>query len=234
MKGYVIVSKRQGKYSHEGTEKVGGDDRSGGGPDTKEAILKAAIDEFSEFGLAGGRVDRISTRAGFNKQALYYHYRDKEGLFEAALAYGYQKFSFANDEWLADVEDPMAAMSDLLDKIFDTVSENKNHISLISEENKLKGRHLYGDVLKSIKGYTDSIKKTIACIVSSGQEKGVMSNNIDVDYLYMCIIGNAIFYFNHSHTLSRIFDKDTLEENNINLYKESFKIFFLSAIGKKS
>jgi AcrR family transcriptional regulator len=30
---------------------------------TKDAVLKAAIDEFAEHGLAGARVDRIAQRA---------------------------------------------------------------------------------------------------------------------------------------------------------------------------
>ena len=56
---------------------------------TKAMVLKAAIDEFAQHGLAGGRVDRIAKRAGVNKQALYYHFGDKEKLFEAALVFGY-------------------------------------------------------------------------------------------------------------------------------------------------
>ena len=53
--------------------------------DTSQRILEAAIEEFTEHGLAGARVDRIADRAGANKQLLYRHFGNKEGLFDAAV-----------------------------------------------------------------------------------------------------------------------------------------------------
>ena len=52
---------------------------------TPERILDAAIEEFVEYGLAGARVDRIAERAGANKQLLYRHFGNKDGLFDAAI-----------------------------------------------------------------------------------------------------------------------------------------------------
>ena len=52
---------------------------------TADRILDAAIEEFVEHGLAGARVDRIAVRAGANKQLLYRHFGNKEGLFDAAV-----------------------------------------------------------------------------------------------------------------------------------------------------
>src|SRR3977135_2767643 len=52
---------------------------------TKAAILKAALEEFSHEGAAGARTDEIARRAGVNKALLYYYFKDKEGLYAAAL-----------------------------------------------------------------------------------------------------------------------------------------------------
>jgi TetR/AcrR family transcriptional regulator len=52
---------------------------------TKAAILKAALEEFSHEGVAGARTDEIARRAGVNKALLYYYFKDKEGLYAAAL-----------------------------------------------------------------------------------------------------------------------------------------------------
>jgi TetR/AcrR family transcriptional regulator len=38
---------------------------------TRRNILKAALREFAQLGLAGARVDTIAQRAGVNKQVLY-------------------------------------------------------------------------------------------------------------------------------------------------------------------
>lgn len=50
---------------------------------TKLRLLDAAKQEFSRFGLAGGRVDRIAKNAGCNKQLIYSYFQNKEGLFAA-------------------------------------------------------------------------------------------------------------------------------------------------------
>lgn len=52
---------------------------------TKDELLKAAKAEFAEYGLAGGRVDRIAESAGVNKQRIYGHFGSKDGLFDAVL-----------------------------------------------------------------------------------------------------------------------------------------------------
>ncbi|AYF98309.1 TetR/AcrR family transcriptional regulator [Protaetiibacter intestinalis] len=53
---------------------------------TRALLIEAAAAEFSEHGLAGGRVDRIATAAGVNKERIYSYFGSKEGLFAAALA----------------------------------------------------------------------------------------------------------------------------------------------------
>jgi AcrR family transcriptional regulator len=47
---------------------------------TREQLLKAALDVFSEQGYAAASVDEIAARAGVTKGAVYYWFRDKEDL----------------------------------------------------------------------------------------------------------------------------------------------------------
>src|ERR1700733_9214724 len=52
---------------------------------TRKAILRAAIREFSDHGLAGARTDRIAESAKVNKALLYYYFKSKHGLYAAAI-----------------------------------------------------------------------------------------------------------------------------------------------------
>lgn len=52
---------------------------------TRERILAAAVKEFSAFGLAGARIDRIADTATANKRSIYVYFESKELLFAAAL-----------------------------------------------------------------------------------------------------------------------------------------------------
>src|SRR5215831_11689283 len=48
----------------------------------REAILAAALDEFSARGFAATRLDDVARRAGVAKGTIYLHFRDKEALFQ--------------------------------------------------------------------------------------------------------------------------------------------------------
>ena len=48
----------------------------------REAILAAALDEFSARGFAATRLDDVAQRAGVAKGTIYLYFRDKESLFQ--------------------------------------------------------------------------------------------------------------------------------------------------------
>src|ERR687898_491111 len=51
----------------------------------REAILAAALDEFSARGFAATRLDDVARRAGVAKGTIYLHFRDKETLFQELI-----------------------------------------------------------------------------------------------------------------------------------------------------
>lgn len=80
--------------------------------DTRQRLLAAARDEFTERGLEGARVDRIAARAGVNKQRIYGHFGSKDQLFQAVVA-------AAIDEHVAALGLPTADLGDYVGRIFD-------------------------------------------------------------------------------------------------------------------
>jgi AcrR family transcriptional regulator len=52
---------------------------------TRERILEAAMAEFSAYGVAGARVDRIAATAKCNKNLIYVYFENKEMLFATLL-----------------------------------------------------------------------------------------------------------------------------------------------------
>jgi AcrR family transcriptional regulator len=51
----------------------------------RDAILAAALDEFSAKGFASARLDDVANRAGVAKGTIYLHFRDKEALFQELI-----------------------------------------------------------------------------------------------------------------------------------------------------
>ena len=60
-----------------------GADRQRDAERSRQALLSAALDEFSVHGFAGARVADIARRAGLNKQLINYYFGSKEGLYLA-------------------------------------------------------------------------------------------------------------------------------------------------------
>jgi len=52
---------------------------------TQARILAAAAAEFSAFGIAGARVDRIANAAKANKNLIYIYFESKDRLFDAVF-----------------------------------------------------------------------------------------------------------------------------------------------------
>jgi AcrR family transcriptional regulator len=53
---------------------------------TRQRLLEVAGEVFAEKGLKGGTIREICARAGVNLAAVNYHFRDKERLYNAAVA----------------------------------------------------------------------------------------------------------------------------------------------------
>ena len=64
---------------------------------TKRLLLDAATAEFSAYGLAGARIDRIAATAGVNKERIYQYFGKKDELFAQVLA---------TDQWFPGFDSP--------------------------------------------------------------------------------------------------------------------------------
>jgi AcrR family transcriptional regulator len=53
---------------------------------TRDRILAAAKDEFTEYGFAGARLNRIASTARASKERLYSYFASKDQLFDAVVA----------------------------------------------------------------------------------------------------------------------------------------------------
>ncbi|MDA3947129.1 MAG: helix-turn-helix domain containing protein [Helicobacteraceae bacterium] len=56
------------------------------GKSTKELILKASMELFSEYGYKAASVRKIASKVGIRESALYNHFTNKEEIFKAVAA----------------------------------------------------------------------------------------------------------------------------------------------------
>jgi AcrR family transcriptional regulator len=85
------------------------------GPETRRHILRAALKRFANGGYAATSIQQIVGDAKVSKPALYYHFRDKAGLFQALV-------SEAHDERLQVVQQAAARKSDIRGQLIEILS----------------------------------------------------------------------------------------------------------------
>jgi AcrR family transcriptional regulator len=102
----------------------------------REAILAAALEEFSSKGFAAARLDDVAKRAGVAKGTIYLYFADKETLFQE-LARSMLSPLVGHVENLANVEIPFPVLVDgLVDVMVREVlsTRRKDIIRLIISE----------------------------------------------------------------------------------------------------
>lgn len=173
---------------------------------TRERILEAALNEFSDKGLEGARVDEIARRAKSNKRMLYHYFGNKDELFRAVLERAYADIRQSERELNLGDLNPAEGMRRLVDFTFVYPAANSRLIRLLYNENLHRGEHLKGstDILEM---HTPLVAE-IGQLLRRGHRAGVFRGDIDPVQLYISIAALGYFYFSNIHTLSAIFDRD--------------------------
>jgi len=83
--------------------------------DTKEKILDAALEMFSQYGYAGTNIRELSASLGLVKSGVYKHFESKEAIWNALLdeMIAYYGEHFGSAEHLPPVPDSLEGLVDM-------------------------------------------------------------------------------------------------------------------------
>jgi len=172
---------------------------------TRQALIDAAIQEFSRNGFAGARVDEIARSAGVNKQLVYHYFDNKQGLYLVALETVYTEIREKEKKLSLGALDPQEAMSQLVAFSFDYLAEHPQFIALLTDENRNMGRHVLASA--TLRKMHSPFIETLQATLERGAQQGVFRSDFDAINLYISIAGISYFFFSNNHTLSAIFGK---------------------------
>lgn len=95
------------------------------GTRSKSRILEAAREEFAASGFGGGRIERISARAGVNKERIYAYFTDKRTLFTATVANAVQEVG-------RTVTGEAESLEDYAGQLFDFIADHPDTLRLLN------------------------------------------------------------------------------------------------------
>jgi TetR/AcrR family transcriptional regulator len=163
---------------------------------TRAAILKSALEEFAHEGVAGARTDEIARRAGVNKALLYYYFKDKEGLYSAALE---QVFTGLHDHVITVLDSPALPPKEKLLKYvaahFDYIASSPVYPRLVQREfMRTSGKTLSPVANRILERYGKPIYLKLAALIRQGVESGEF-REVDPQQTLTSILGTIVFYF---------------------------------------
>jgi len=171
---------------------------------TKAKILETAIKLFSEFGFYGTRVDAVAAEAEVNKQRIYAYYKNKEGLFEAALERVFEEVSlFSSNTLEKALQKPEKLTSMLLADFMGLHDKYPYFWRMLAWANLNKD--VSTDSLLDIRANQD---KVIVEAFILAQKKGCLKKDISFRAYLFNLMAISFFYHSNQKTLSKTFSSE--------------------------
>jgi len=170
---------------------------------TKETIILAAIDIFSEKGKYGATMDEIAKKAKVNKAMIYYFFSTRENIYIETVSYILKKIIIdMSDKVIKKIKkarDPLLWIQILVKNHLRTFSENMNYTKILlealiqnPEEIKKAARALKGSHF--LESHKSGEKKRLEQFLEDGIEKGIL-RKIDPIQTLISIMGMILIYF---------------------------------------
>jgi TetR/AcrR family transcriptional regulator len=170
---------------------------------SRAAILKAALAEFAQQGLAGARMDAIASAAEVNKALLYYYFGSKDGLYTAVLDDFFQRLRERIHRAL-DTSAPLGERILLYARAhFDSVAESPYYARLFQGEMMNASREASPHLSHIVEDYIAPIATRVGAVL----EKGIRHREFRaVDPLQFAptMAATIVFYFVSSPVMRRL------------------------------
>jgi AcrR family transcriptional regulator len=173
---------------------------------TRAEILKVAIEEFGEKGLAGARIDEIAAATRTSKRMIYYYFGNKEGLYLAALEESYRRTRDGELALRLDDMNPEAALRTLVTVTFDHDLQDEHYVRMVMAENINRGRYLSQS--QHIQDLNRPAIALIGKIYERGLAQGIFRPGLDPADIHASISALAFFNVSNRHTFGLIFNQD--------------------------
>jgi len=162
---------------------------------TRRYLLDAALEVFWRDGVTRASLQAIAQEAGVTRGALYWHFKNKEDLFETLFEQQYADFFAAfNDQTLRDNQDVWTHLQHNLTTMFETLAtrESKHKFCnvMFSKCEQTAGNETITELACH---YHRLFQKQIAYALQLSREQGRLPENTDIElaaiYLESSLVG---------------------------------------------
>ncbi len=158
--------------------------RSTGRRSTRERILDAALDVFSEKGYHQATVDEIAERAGLGKGTLYRYFANKETLFNELVRSRLEELEHAANAVLDGQDDVLTMISKYLRSYFEFFDRNERLYRVVVQQRGDVGQEFQDVYVKTVMRRIPLLKRKIY----RATQKGVLKE-VDFQTVFYGVMG---------------------------------------------
>lgn len=162
---------------------------------THQHLLDAALEVFWRDGVTRASLQAVAQEAGVTRGALYWHFKNKEDLFETLFEQQYADFFAAfNDQTLRDNQDVWTHLQHNLTTMFETLAtrESKHKFCNVMFS-KCEQTASNETITELACRYHRLFQKQIAYALQLSREQGRLPENTDIElaaiYLESSLVG---------------------------------------------
>lgn len=165
---------------------------------TRERLLEAALEAFSEKGFDGASIRDITRRVTIGESGFYAHFASKRALYDELLDQAGPPLVLRTVSALKSVDDPQAFLSALLNDLVDAaVAPRARRFLALLLRNAFTGET---DGWRSIKDGADAVLAALTERMSAWQAAATLTSDVaaaDLAYTFMApVIMTRLMFFN--------------------------------------
>ena len=174
-----------------------------------EHVIDVAIAEFSNHGYAETKLDTVSKLSGMSKRMIHYHFGDKKGLYQQALATAAKRLNPSEGSLAVDSAVPVEGVRTLVDWMFRQHVEHPEAIKMMTMESS-------HSVLESSQAIIDvsQISLHLDRLLMLGQDSGAFRPGISANDIFTLISALTMYRVTNHAMMSNLLDIDMHTHNN--------------------
>jgi AcrR family transcriptional regulator len=181
------------------------------GSDSRERILRAALEAFSQRGFDGATTREIAAHAGVPLGLLQYHFGGKPKLWRAA----------------ASPADERERMQLLIRGHVEFVARNPEFVRLMHDEGKRRGPRMRWMVDRHVK----PLYTALAPLIQRSQEVGLLPAGIAPIHFVYILAGAVGVIFHQAEECKRLAGVDPFDRAAVEAHSRAVEHLFLGAPG---
>jgi AcrR family transcriptional regulator len=189
------------------------------GLDSKERILRAALDAFSENGFDGATTRDIASRAGVNLGLIKYYFDGKLKLWQAAVDRAFADLREAlGDDATKDARLASDAHTrSMVRRYVHFVAQRPELVRLMHDEGKRRGPRMRWLVDR----HTRPLYEGVRGLLANAQKRGLLPAHIDPLHFHYVLVGAVGIIFHQAEECRRLTGVDPMAPESIEAHADA-------------